>query len=297
MRDYLYLMYYNNFNILKKFSISELILIIFNAKYDNYNNNIRKCAEAELKKRILHLDMKYDDFLHFDDKVIKERGIELEGYLLHPYVGMQNLMEVYLINYIKENGNLLFSERHLCNEANFAEPFFSRVCDLEIENLKRRIKKEQIEDEKQLLIDVKNILENRKKTIIENRKELKSSLGMIEVLSYNDALQQINGGITLNPYNNITDEELYNLLKSFWGIKKYNFLKNVDTQMFDNDIFNYIYGLYFVKNDNKRLYDQRQRLLYQVKNGYEVNYNKENIQYAVKSIKEQDKLLKKVKNK
>ena len=97
---------------LRKLSISNLILIILNDKYPDV---VRRCAEVELRTRIKHLGWEYDDLLHFDDKVIQERGLDIENYLLSPQVSLQQLMETYF-QYVyrkkyEENG-LLFSEKH-----------------------------------------------------------------------------------------------------------------------------------------------------------------------------------------
>ena len=61
----------------KKISISNLILIILN----NKNKDIlRKCAESELRKRIKNVNCEFDDLLHFDDKVIQKRGLDINNY-------------------------------------------------------------------------------------------------------------------------------------------------------------------------------------------------------------------------
>lgn len=111
---------------LRMLSISNLILLILNSKNSDI---LRKCAEIELRKRIKNVGWKYDDLLHFDDKVIEERGLDIDNYLISPNVNMQQLMETYFLyskdtNY--DSNFLLFSEKHLCNELDFAEPFFSK---------------------------------------------------------------------------------------------------------------------------------------------------------------------------
>ena len=113
---------------LKELSISTLILIILNDKYDAA---LRKCSEFELKSRIKNLGRDYNDLLHFDDLVISKRGLNIKNYLISPYVNMQKLMDTYFAysngsDY--ESNNLLFSEKHLCNEIDIGEPFFSTIC-------------------------------------------------------------------------------------------------------------------------------------------------------------------------
>ena len=134
---------------LKKISISNLILVILNDKNDD---TLRKCAEIELKRRIRNVGWDYDDLLHFDDKVIKKRGLDVDNYLISPNVNMQQLMETYfmfdkdtelyylfdkdtesyyLSDKYTDTNYLLFSEKHLCNEIGFAEPFFRKICSRE----------------------------------------------------------------------------------------------------------------------------------------------------------------------
>ena len=61
----------------KKIRISNLILIILN----NKNKDIlRKWAESELRKRIKNVNCEFDDLLHFDDKVIQKRGLDINNY-------------------------------------------------------------------------------------------------------------------------------------------------------------------------------------------------------------------------
>ena len=73
---------------LRKISISNLILIILNDKNDDV---LRKCAEIELRKRIKNVGWKFDDLLHFDDKVIQKRGLDVNNYLISPNINMQQL--------------------------------------------------------------------------------------------------------------------------------------------------------------------------------------------------------------
>ena len=97
---------------LKHICISSLILIILN---NNNTDFLRKYAEIELRKRIRNFGCEYDDFLHIEDAVIKERGLNINDYLISPKVNMQQLIETYFL-YSKDTNRLLFSEKHLCNE-------------------------------------------------------------------------------------------------------------------------------------------------------------------------------------
>lgn len=112
---------------LKHLCISNLILVILNK---NNTDILRKCAEIELRKRIRNFGCEYDDFLHIDDKVIKERGLNINNYLISPNVDMQQLMETYFL-YAKDThyyaNGLLFSEKLLCNKLDFKIEFFSEI--------------------------------------------------------------------------------------------------------------------------------------------------------------------------
>ena len=123
---------------LKHISISNLILIILN---DKNSDILRKCAEIELRKRIKNVGWEFNDLLHFDDKVIQKRGLDVNNYLISQNVDMQQLMETYFmydwqINY--DSNYLLFSEKHLCNDVDFGDSFFSKICAREIKNLDKR---------------------------------------------------------------------------------------------------------------------------------------------------------------
>lgn len=270
---------------LKTLSISNLILIILNSE----NRDIlRKYAEVELRKRIRNVGWKYDDLLHFDDKVIKERGLDVDNYLISPNVNMQQLMETYFLyskdtNY--DSNYLLFSEKHLCNEADFAEPFFRKICKREIENIDKRIKKQNLETEKQILLAIKHMLVERQQQT--NREiELVSKDTFVDILTVNDAMYQLDGTFaTFHEFLfNISDEEMYRLLKSKFGNIKLAFLENLNNNLFDSDLMQYLCGLKFILNDSSKLKKQKRQLKQQVRSGYEVNYQTDAIQKKSKRI-------------
>ena len=271
---------------LKRISISNLILIILD---DKNNDTIRKCAEIELKRRIRNVGWEYDDLLHFDDKVIKERGLDVDSYLISPNVNMQQLMETYFM-YNKDtdyySNYLLFSEKHLCNQIDFAEPFFRKICSKEIKNLDRRINGSDIESQKELLMSIKQMLLERqqkaKQAISENRKD-----DSVELLCANEAMFQLDGdaGTCHEFLYNISDEERYNLLSSNLGIIKVGILQILDDLVYDSDIMQYLCGLKFVRKDSSKLNKQKRQLLSQAKSGYEIDYQTEAMQKALQRIK------------
>ena len=144
------------FENLKNISISNLILIIL----DNRNADmLRKYAEIELRKRVKNVGWEFDDLLHFDDKAIQKRGLDINNYLISSNINMQKLMEIYFTYDWQTNfasNYLLFSEKHLCNKEDFGDSFFTKVCTREIRNLDRRLQNSPSESEKEnLLLNVK----------------------------------------------------------------------------------------------------------------------------------------------
>ena len=270
---------------LKTLSISNLILIILNSE----NRDIlRKYAEVELRKRIRNVGWKYDDLLHFDDKVIEERGLDIDNYLISPNVNMQQLMETYFLyskdtNY--DSNYLLFSEKHLCNEADFTAPFFRKICKREIENIDKRIKKQNLETEKQILLAIKYMLVERQQQT-KREIEVVSKDAFVNILTVNDAMYQLDGTFaTFHEFLfNISDEEMYRLLKSKFGNIKLAFLENLNNNLFDSDLMQYLCGLKFILNDSSKLKKQKRQLKQQVRSGYEVNYQTDVIQKKLKRI-------------
>ena len=270
---------------LKTLSISNLILIILNSKNSDI---LRKYAEVELRKRIRNVGWKYDDLLHFDDKVIKERGLDVDNYLISPNVNMQQLMETYFLyskdtNY--DSNYLLFSEKHLCNEADFTAPFFLKICKREIENIDKRIKKQNLETEKQILLAIKYMLVERQQQT-KREIELVSKDTFVDILTVNDAMYQLDGTFaTFHEFLfNISGVEMYRLLKSKFGNIKLAFLENLNNNLFDSDLMQYLCGLKFILNDSSKLKKQKRQLKQQVRSGYEVNYQTDAIQKKLKRI-------------
>ena len=158
------------FENLKNISISNLILIIL----DNRNADmLRKYAEIELRKRIKNVGWEFDDLLHFDDKAIQKRGLDINNYLISPNINIQKLMEIYFTYDWQTNfasNYLLFSEKHLCNKEDFGDSFFTKVCTREIRNLDRRLQNSSSESEKENLLLIKQTLEEIKHLVNLNKK-------------------------------------------------------------------------------------------------------------------------------
>ena len=271
---------------LKKISISNLILIILN---DENNDILRKCAEIELRKRIKNVGWEFDDLLHFDDKVIQKRGLDVSNYLISPNINMQQLMETYFIydwqtNY--DSNYLLFSEKHLCNDVDFGDSFFTKVCTKEIRNLNRRLQNSTSESQKEVLLSIKQILEERNKSFKQSKQEILKD-DPIELLCHNEAMYQLDGDVgTCHEFlQNCSDEERYKLLSSSLGMLKIGILETLNDTLYDPDLVQYLCGLKFVRKDSSKLSSQKKRLLQQLRNNFEVNYETEQMQKVLSRIK------------
>ena len=268
---------------LRKLPISHLILIILNDKYGSIS---REFAEIELKLRIKKLDIEFDDLLQFDDKVIKSRGLDIDNYLISKNVDMQKLMEAYF-KYDKDKGGeyyleeLLFSEKHLCNELDLGEPFFRKVCLREIKNINNRLDKIEDLSEKALLVNVKNTLERRNLKTKEAIKQVYDKEFLEEILTINEAFNQI-GDFCYDFVPEMSNEELYKIRISKLKRIKYSLLEVIDDYIFDLDMVQNLYLLNFVRKDGNKLNYQKKKLLRQVRNGFEVNYNVDAIKNSLK---------------
>lgn len=268
---------------LRKLPISHLILIILNDKYGSIS---REFAEIELKLRIKKLDIEFDDLLQFDDKVIKSRGLDIDNYLISKNVDMQKLMETYF-KYDKDKGGeyyseeLLFSEKHLCNELDLGEPFFRKVCLREIKNINNRLDKIEDLSEKELLVNVKNTLERRNLKTNEAIKQVYDKEFLEEILTINEAFNQI-GDFCYDFVPKMSNEELYKIRISKLKRIKYSLLEAIDDYIFDSDMVQNLCLLNFVRKDGNKLNFQKRKLLHQVRNGFEVNYNVDAIKDSLK---------------
>lgn len=271
---------------LKKISISNLILIILNDKNDDI---LRKYAEIELRKRIKNVGCEFDDLLHFDDKVIQKRGLDVNNYLISPNINMQQLMETYFMydwqtNY--DSNYLLFSEKHLCNNADFGDAFFTKVCTREIKNLNRRLQNSTSESQKKVLLSIKQILEERNRTFKQSKQEILKD-DPIELFCHNEAMYQLDEdvGACHEFLQNRSDEEIYKLLSSKLGMLKIGILEALNDTLYDPDLVQYLCGLKFVRKDSSKLSSQRRQLLQQLRNNFEINYETDQIQKVLQRTK------------
>lgn len=275
------------FENLKNISISNLILIIL----DNRNADmLRKYAEIELRKRVKNVGWEFDDLLHFDDKAIQKRGLDINNYLISSNINMQKLMEIYFTYDWQTNfasNYLLFSEKHLCNKEDFGDSFFTKVCTREIRNLDRRLQNSPSESEKENLLLIKQTLEERNKAFSQSKREILKD-DPIELLCHNEAMYQLDGDSwSCHEFlQNYSDEEMYKLLSSKIGMLKIGILETLNDTLYDPDLVQYLCGLKFVKKDSSKLSHQKKQILQQLRNNFEVNYETESIQKVLKRTKQ-----------
>ena len=275
-----------NIKNLKNISISNLILIILN---DKNKDHLRKYAEIELRKRIKHVCCDLDDIMHFDDKIIQQRGLDINNYLISPNVNMQQLMETYFTykcHTDKRTDNLLFSEKNLCNNLDFGNSFFSKVCNKEIKNLDKRLKSTSTYTQKENLLVFKKLLEERKDNLTQSKKELLHD-DPTELLCHSDIMGQLetNTGGCCEFFQNCSDEETYKLLSTNTGMLKWMILSAINDTLLDPDAAQYLCGLHFVRKDSSKLSSQKRQLLSQARGGFEVDYETEQMRKVLQRIK------------
>mgnify|MGYP003301824121 CR=1 FL=1 len=106
-----------------------------------------------------------------------------------------------------------------------------------------------------------------------------------ELLCHNEAMYQLDEGIFCEFMSNMSDEEIYKLLSSRLGLLKVGLLETLNDTLFDPDLIQYLCGLTFVKKDSLKLYLQKNRLMSQVRNGFEVDYSNEKMKKVLQRLK------------
>ena len=227
---------YNFIKKLSKFPISALHLIILNEKIDN---EIREFAKIEIKNRFKNYDYDYEKNLKHDAKVIEKRGIHIKDYLIRREPNLDLLMELFFELYNsrekpEENEKpLLISEYHLCNHKGLIDPFFTKICDIEIDNLTSRIEKGEDKEELKYLKLAKEILEDRQKTV-ERYQHVYSLNDLSNPFFYDDLAQIID--ITTDYNYNLPKEKLYQIEKSFVKSAYHKIIEQIyDSSLFDSD--------------------------------------------------------------
>lgn len=151
--------------LMKKMSLSELSFIVTT---DNYSDELKNEAYAEIQRRFKNNGCNYNIFMEYEEETISKRGSNIENYLISTKPNGQLLMELYF-NYVDnhealQHGNLLFSENLLCN-SNSQKTFFTRALKIELDNIKKRLKElpTTSEEYKELFLIYQNLLERYKR--------------------------------------------------------------------------------------------------------------------------------------
>ena len=195
-------------------------------------------------------------------------------------MNIQQLMETYFTYAWQTNCDsnyLLFSEKHLCNEVDFGDSFFTKVCKREIKNLDKRIDASKEKSQKEILLSIKKMLEERNQAIKQSKLEILNKYP-VELLCHNEAMYQLDDNLFHEFLQNYSDEEMYKLLSTRLGILKCWILETLNDTVYDLDLVQYLCGLAFVRKDSSKLSPQKNQLLQQLKDSFGVDYETEQIQ-------------------
>ncbi len=252
----------------KKLSLSNLILIISDERNQEC---VRDLAKVELRRRTRNLGIPFEELIHFDDEAIAKRGYDVDNYLISNNVNMQKLMDIWAMP--REECPLLFSEKHLCNGMDYGTGFFTKLSKIEIDNLSRRISGLSDKHQREVLIQAKELFEERNRRFEEEKALMKREFGMDEVLGCNDAMFQLDNEFSpLELLANISDEERYRLMSSRLGTFKMFICEMMNDSIVDPDIVQSLYGIKFIRSDNRKLSKQRRKLLQEARSGSSVDY-------------------------
>lgn len=241
---------------MNKLTISNLILLILNK--DN-TNILRNEALKELKKRAFDYGLNYEDLIKMDGDNIFKRGFNTKDYLFSKNIDMQKLMNTYFKNIYSDDNKLLLSEKELCNNSG---SFFNTINVKELKNINKRLKNNNLSiNDKQRLLKVKEILEdrynNKKQTFISNN----DMYIMLKSLDYDFDCEEL---IKDKFFSNI---EL--MRRSLLGSLK------------DKELIKYLYISNIIRQESRKLKEQKRKLLSQVKNEYKVDYQTKEIDNAL----------------
>ena len=151
--------------------------------------------------------------------------------------------------------------------------FFTKLSKIEIDNLSRRISGLSDKHQREVLIQAKELFEERNRRFEEEKALMKREFGMDEVLGCNDAMFQLDNEFSpLELLANISDEERYRLMSSRLGTFKMFICEMMNDSIVDPDIVQSLYGIKFIRSDNRRLSKQRRKLLQEARSGSSVDY-------------------------
>lgn len=269
-----------NIENVKKMSLSQLSLIIQSKRY---LDSLRKEAEDELKKRMRDLTWNLDDFLDTEYYTLEKRGYNISSYLIATNVTSQQLIETYFLykwnaSETVSHDNLLFSEKHLCNDLDYGLPFFTEFCKQEIQNINKRQNTSSSYNEIARMVLVRKALETRNEKL---KKMQKANVKQNDAVNYFERFW--NDPIFFG--SNLTEEELKRMRHHFpENIKlaymnmlnaKLIYLQLENPQKYYDKQFDYVFQ--FVKKDAKKLWHQQNKLKTEMKKSNGIDYNTNNM--------------------
>lgn len=234
---------------LRKLSISNLNFLMADP---NVDLAIKKCAEKELERRCIAAGWSSSNLFECDFYKIRQRGFDIDKYLIGPNPNMQLLMELYFAYIYGDSDNmLLFSEKHFYNNIGFFTSFFSKIRTEEIKNLDERMKTSNNEN----LQFVKDLI---LQTIMYD-KALKKELNAKDLLKNNEI------------FRTLCEERIkigMNFDEKFLKFIGYN----------ENSVFSTASDLIAILHDSDLLKEQKRLLLSEASFGYFVNYDAPSMQ-------------------
>ena len=253
----------------KNLTISNMSLFLLDK---NTPSLVKKDLEVNLRKIIKNIGWNYDDLLNEEEKRINRRGFGVENYLFCDRPSMQQLMELYFTesyDSLIKDSNLLFSERHLCNNMNFMANFFTKICDLQIIKLKDRLSNSsQLSSlEKDILCFFKRVLEKR---YVDMKERKNNYYNGSDVLEFNEAVKLLKTYNLYVPNNNIISSDLNQFNESKLSVKLRNIFSN--SSFVNNDFCQDLLALKIVLMDSMKLKVQKDILIKEAILDDSVNY-------------------------
>ena len=233
---------------IKKYPISKLSFIILT---DNYTEEEKQKAKEEIQRRFSNNGCNYDLFMEYEERAIRQRGQDINNYLIKDNPNSQLLIELYL-KYVYnkefyEHGNLLFSEILLCN-SNSEYSFFTKALKVELENIRYRIKKGKYKEED--LEKIKLIYQ-----ILDKRSERKNPNIWYET-SITDCVTDIVDEES-SLYNDKRRNKIEKILKKLKEGSKLAYIELIPYSLLENEIIDNLYMQHIANKELVKLKEQR----------------------------------------
>ena len=233
---------------IKKYPISKLSFIILT---DNYTEEEKEKAKEEIKRRFSTNGCNYDLFMEYEERAIRQRGQDINDYLIKDNPNSQLLIELYL-KYVYnkefyEHGNLLFSEILLCN-SNSEYSFFTKALKVELENIRYRIKKGKYQEED--LEKIKLIYQ-----ILDKRSERKNPNVWYETSITDCVMDVVDEPSSL--YTKKRKNKIEIIFKKIKEGSKIALIKSIPYMLLENEILDNLYMKHIANKEFSKLKKQR----------------------------------------